>query len=75
MLLQKQIERETEAAFGEPAGAAVAGRAALGEQFGARLARVQIFRARNNAGQKAGREQECAGRGKAGAQQPFVSKR
>ena len=49
MLLQEQIEREAEAALGEPARAAMAGGAALGEQFRRRLALVEILRDRRAA--------------------------
>ena len=43
MLLQEGIEREGEAAIGEPARAAMAGHAALGKQFWRRLAAIEIF--------------------------------
>ena len=44
MFLQKQIEREVKAALGEPARAAMAGRAAFGEQFWRRFALIEILR-------------------------------
>ena len=44
MFLQKQIEREVEAALGEPARAAMAGRATFGKQFWRRFALIEILR-------------------------------
>ena len=43
VFLQEQIEREAEAALGEPARAAMAGRAAFGKQFWRRLALIKIL--------------------------------
>ena len=45
VLLQVQIEREAEAALGEAARAAMAGRATLGKQFWRGLALIEILRA------------------------------
>lgn len=44
VLLQKEIEREVKAPLGEPARAAMAGRAALGKQLCRRLAPIEVLR-------------------------------
>ena len=46
MLLQKQVQRDGEAALGEPAGAVMTRRAAVGEQPCRRFALVEVFRPR-----------------------------
>ena len=43
MVSQKHVERETEAALGKPACAAMAGRTTVGEESGGRFALIEIL--------------------------------
>jgi hypothetical protein len=52
MVFQKRVQRETEAAFGEAAWAAMAGRAAIGEQPRCRFALIEILGLGGRAGQR-----------------------
>jgi hypothetical protein len=51
MILQERVERETQAAFGEPAGAAMTSRATIRKQLGCRFTLIEILSLGRSAGQ------------------------